>query len=178
MEMPANCRRSHIRLASSDADGVITFTDDWISLLGHHTQIAVLQLEVNLLARARFEVNALKSAESDEGSAFRCRELQIKLYRLVPRASAGICHRDISFYWMSRPHRLLRNAEIAVFEACVAEPISKRIKRLSFKVPIGSPLHRVILKMGQLVDVLVKRNRQPARRIVFAAQRLSDSCAT
>ena len=52
MEGPDNSRRPPIRLASSDADRVIAWSDDWISLLSHHTQIAVVQVEMNRLARA------------------------------------------------------------------------------------------------------------------------------
>jgi len=37
-------------------------SDDWISILGDDAQVAVLQFKVNFLARARFKMNALKSA--------------------------------------------------------------------------------------------------------------------
>ena len=79
MKAPANSRRTRVGLAASNADRVITLSDDWIPLLGHHTQIAALQLEMNLLARARFEMNALESAKSDKGSTLHCREFEIDL---------------------------------------------------------------------------------------------------
>jgi hypothetical protein len=48
-------------LASTYADRVITLSNDWVSMLGHHTQISVLQLEMHPLARARFEMDTLES---------------------------------------------------------------------------------------------------------------------
>src|SRR5690349_9471574 len=118
MEVPANSWRSRIGLASSNADRVIALSDNWISILGHHTQIAVLQLEMNLLARARFEMNPLESAESNERSTFHGRELQIDLYDFISFAIAGIRHRDLRFYRMSRTYSVVGNTEIAVLECC------------------------------------------------------------
>jgi hypothetical protein len=66
MEFSGDYWRPCVRLASADADDILTLSDDWISIRGHHAQIAVLQIEMNLLARARFQMNALESTESDE----------------------------------------------------------------------------------------------------------------
>ena len=96
------------RLASTDADGVITLRDDRIAILGHHAQIAVLQVEVNLLARARFQMNALESAESDLRRTLDGRELEIELDDLISRdlARVGYCH--IGADRLSRSHSLRR----------------------------------------------------------------------
>lgn len=61
----SNDRRSRVRLAAPDAEGVLTASDDGLTRLGDHAQIAILQFEGNLLALARFEMNPLESAKSD-----------------------------------------------------------------------------------------------------------------
>ena len=108
MELSGNYWRSCVRLASADADRVIALSDDRISILGHHAQIAVLQFEVNLLARAGFEMNALKSAESDAGRTLHGRELEIELHNLISRDLAGVGHRHIGANRLSRSHGLRR----------------------------------------------------------------------
>ncbi len=108
--------RSGIRLASADADCVISRSDDRITILGHHTQITILQLEVNLLARTRFQMNALESAESDLGSTLDLRELEIDLYRFISRNFAGVGYGDVGGDRLSRSYCLLRNTEVAVLE--------------------------------------------------------------
>ncbi len=65
VEVSSDSWCSRIRLASSDADGVIPGGNDGTAKLRDHAQIAVLKLEVNLLACARFEMDALKSTKSD-----------------------------------------------------------------------------------------------------------------
>src|SRR5690349_190152 len=79
VEMAADAWRSGVRLASSDADGVIPFRDHRIPFLGHHTQIARLQLEVHLLACARIEMNPFEAAKRDKRSTFDRREFEIEL---------------------------------------------------------------------------------------------------
>jgi hypothetical protein len=74
-EVPANAWRSRIGLAAADADGVFPCGNQRIACLGDHAQIAVLQLEVNFLACARFEMNALEATEGDFGRALDDREL-------------------------------------------------------------------------------------------------------
>ena len=83
--MSGNTGRSGIWLTTADADAVVSAGDDGMAVLGHHAQAAVLQLEVNLLACARIEMNALESAESDLGRTRDQWELQIKLHDLIAR---------------------------------------------------------------------------------------------
>ena len=109
MELSGSHGRSCIRLASADADRVIALRDDRISILRHHAQIAVLQLEVNLLARARFEMNALKSAQSDVRRTLHRRELEIDLDDFISRDFAGIGHRHIGVDGLPRGHSLRRD---------------------------------------------------------------------
>ena len=73
--------------------GVVARGDDRITILGDHSQVAVLQLEMNLLARARFEMNTLEAAQSDAGRALDVRELEIDLHDLISRDLAGVGHR-------------------------------------------------------------------------------------
>src|SRR6185437_8100736 len=61
-------------------------------------------------------------------------------------------------------------AQLAVCELRVAQAVPKWIKRLSFEVAIGPALHRVALEVRKLTDTRVERDRQPACRIVLAAQ--------
>ncbi len=70
MKVPADTWRSGIRLATTDADGVFPSGDDRVAILGDHAQIPVLQLEVNPLARAWLQMNALEPPQSDLRSPF------------------------------------------------------------------------------------------------------------
>ena len=54
-----------------------------ISAFGHHAQVSILQVELKLLALARIEVDAPKSAQSDARRARDGRELQIQLYDFI-----------------------------------------------------------------------------------------------
>ncbi len=65
MEMTADVWCTGIGLSSANADRVIPLRDDWIAILGHHTQIARLQLEMDMLACTSFEMDALKPTQSD-----------------------------------------------------------------------------------------------------------------
>src|SRR5215831_19736651 len=60
-EVAGDTRRSGIWLAAADTDGVITVGDDRMALVGHHAQVSVLELKMNLLTCARFEMDALES---------------------------------------------------------------------------------------------------------------------
>src|SRR5437764_4550716 len=111
MELPGHYRCSCIRLATADADRIVTLRDDWISILGHHAQIAILQIEMDLLARARFQMNALELAESDQGRTLHGRKLEIDLHNLISRELAGVGYRCIRTYMLPRCHRLRRNGE-------------------------------------------------------------------
>jgi len=140
--------RSGVRLASTDADRVITLSDDWISILGHHAQIAVLQLEMNSLARTGFEMNAPKSAESDLRSAFHIRKFEIELDNFISRYLSRIGHRGLRVDRSSCIHSLRCHPEIAVAKGCVAEPIAERVERLAVEVPVGPVGHPVIFDVG------------------------------
>ena len=70
MEVITYARYSSIGLPTTDAECVIPLDDDRIAILGHHAQIARLQIEVNLLRSAGLEMNALKSAKSTRGAPF------------------------------------------------------------------------------------------------------------
>src|ERR1035441_4427623 len=174
MELSGSHWRPCIRLASTNADRVLALSNDWISILGHHAQVTVLQLKVNLLAFARFEMNPLKSAERDLRGALHRGKLEIDLDDLISRNLSRICHRDIRVDWLSRGYSLRRDNEIAVAECCVAESVAEWIEWLAAKVPVGPVGHPIVLKVGQLAYSGVERDRQLSRRIVFTAQRLSD----
>ena len=105
MEFAGATRRSGIGLSAADADRVVPLRDDRIAILGHHAQITRLQIEVNLLACAWFEMNALKSAQSDARRALHGRKLEIELHDLVSRYVSGIGHRDISANGLSGGNR-------------------------------------------------------------------------
>ena len=64
VEVAGRNGRSGVGLATADADRVIPLRDDRIAILRHHAQIARLQIEVNFLACAGIEMNALKSTQS------------------------------------------------------------------------------------------------------------------
>ncbi len=51
--------RCCVWLTSADADGVIALSNDGIAIFRHHLKIARLQIEMDLLARARIEMDAL-----------------------------------------------------------------------------------------------------------------------
>src|SRR5579859_5317990 len=79
-EVSGDARCSGIRLAATDADGVITAGDNRISIFRHHAQVPVLQLKMDLLACAGIEVNALESTQSYSRRPIHWRKFQIKLH--------------------------------------------------------------------------------------------------
>src|ERR1700753_726321 len=95
MEMPGRPWRSGIGLAAADADRVVPLSDDRIAVFRHHPQIARLQLEMELLTRASFEMDALETAESDARSTPDFGKLEIDLHDLVARKLARIRHGHI-----------------------------------------------------------------------------------
>ena len=73
-------------LAAADADCVVAFGDHRFAGFGHHAQIAMFQLEVDLLRRAGLEMDALESAERAERRALHIREAQIELGNFIAAA--------------------------------------------------------------------------------------------
>ena len=90
MEMPGGAWRSSIGLAAADADGVVPLSDDRIAIFRYHPQIARLELEMEQLTRAGFEMDALKSSQSDAWGSLDFRKIEIKLYNLISREPASI----------------------------------------------------------------------------------------
>ena len=101
MEVATYARYSGIGLPTTDAECVISLSDDRIAILGHHAQITRLQIEVNLLRSAGLEMNAMKSAESNAGRALFIREFEIKLHYFVSRDVAGVGDGRVSTEWLS-----------------------------------------------------------------------------
>src|SRR5579863_2391069 len=54
--------RCCVGLTTADADAVIALRDDGIAIFRHHLKIAWLQIEMDLLARTRIEMDARKSS--------------------------------------------------------------------------------------------------------------------
>ena len=115
-EVAADRRRSGVGLAATDADGVLTTGNDGIPIFGDHDQIAILEVEVNLLARARLQMNFLESAESDLRRTLHCRELEIDLYGLISRDLACVGYGDIGGDRLSRSNCLRGDTEFAVLK--------------------------------------------------------------
>ena len=174
VEVAGHTCRSGVRLASTDADGVIPLSDDRIAVLGNHAQIACLQCEMNLLACTRFEMNALKTTEGDVGCALDWREFEIELDNLISRDLASIGHRHIGAKGLPGNNGLRRHVEVAVTEFRLAEPVAKWIKRLAVEIPVGPVRHSVVFKVGQPVDARLEGYRQSAGGIVFPAQGFSN----
>lgn len=148
VEMPGRAGRSGTGLTPADGDGVVATRDDRLAHVGDHAEIAIFQLEMNLLARARIEVNALEATQRKEGRAFHGWELEVELHDFIARRFACVGHRDVGGDRIARINRWLREAQVAVTEFRVAQSIAKGIERRAFKVPVGAALHRVILEIG------------------------------
>src|SRR6185437_4109609 len=101
MKMAGDTRRSGIGLASADADGVIALGNHRITIFGHHTQIAWLQLEMHFLACASIEMNAFEATQSNAGSAFDGWEFEIKLDNLFSGELACIGDGHVGAYGLS-----------------------------------------------------------------------------
>ena len=108
LEVTGDGRRSGIRLAATDADGVVTSGNDRVAIFGDHDQIAVLQVEVDLLARARLQMDFLESAESDLRRTLDRGELDVDLDGLISRNLPRVGYRDIGGDRLSRSDGLRR----------------------------------------------------------------------
>jgi hypothetical protein len=65
VEMADDTRRSGIRLPTTDADGVVPWSDNWIAFVGYDAEIARLQFEMDFLACTRIEMNSFKPSKSN-----------------------------------------------------------------------------------------------------------------
>jgi hypothetical protein len=133
MKFAGEARRSGIGLTSADTDCIVSLRDDRVAILSYHAQVTWRQIEVHLLCGSGFEVNALKSAESDARRALFRRKLEIELHDLVSRYVPGIGHRGIRAEGLSGGDRGSGNAQIAVAKFCVAKTVPEGIKRLASK---------------------------------------------
>src|SRR6185437_3693715 len=68
--------------------------------------------------------------------------------------------------------------QAAIAERRVTQAVPEWPERLSFEVPVRAALHRIILEVGQLIDVFVERHGQTSRRIALATQRSGNGCST
>ena len=66
VEVLCQCLSGCVGLSAADEDGVIPFCYHGFTSFCDHAEIAILQIEMNLLGCARREVNALESAERAE----------------------------------------------------------------------------------------------------------------
>ena len=111
LEVPGDGRRSGIRLSSPDADGVVTSGNDRVTIFSDHDQIAVLQVEVDLLARARLQMNFLESAESDLRRTLDRGELDVDLDGLISCNFPRVGYCDIGGDRLPRSDSLRGNTE-------------------------------------------------------------------
>src|SRR5580658_5336675 len=172
VEVASRNRRCCLGLTSADADGVITLRNDRIAIFRDHAQIARLQVEMDLLARAQFEMDASKAAQSNARSSLDLGELEIELHHLITRGLANIGDRDIGAEGLSGGNRRSGNTQIAIAKLRITQSIAEGIERLAAEVAIGPVCHPVVFEVRQLIDTLVKGDGEPAGRVVFAAQRL------
>src|SRR5579863_6172190 len=80
VEVAGRNGRRRVWLATADADGVIALSNDGIAILRHHLKITRLQIKVHFLAGARFEMDALKSTQSDMRRTLDRRKVEIELH--------------------------------------------------------------------------------------------------
>src|SRR5215469_17955553 len=134
-------------------------------------------MEVNLLHGAWIQMNALESAKSANGRAGHIGKLQIELYHFIAGDFSRVRDSDGGVEGIARVDRRVRQGQIAVAEGRITEAKSERPQRLALEVAVGASVHRVVLKMGQLVNILIKRHRQTPGGIVLPAQRLGNCSA-
>src|SRR5438045_8403890 len=102
------------------------------------------------------QMNALKTAQRADWRALDIRKLQVKLYYFVTSNFSGIGYRDGTIKRVSRIEWRIRQSEIAIAEACIAETISEWPQRLAFEVAVGAARPRVVLEMRQLTAVFIE----------------------
>lgn len=169
VEMAGDFRRSRIGLTSADADRVVPRGDDRLADIRHHAEIAIRELEMNLPALARIEMDPPKSAKCDARRSCEGRKLEVKLRDLISRKLADIRNSHCYVDGIAGAERHFREDEIAIGKVCIAQAIAEGIEWLAGEVPVGTVLHRVVFELRQLVHIFVKRDRQPAGGIVPAA---------
>src|SRR5579862_5229239 len=103
---------------------------------------------MDFLARARFEMNTLESAQGDKRRTIDWRELEIELHDLISCDLSRIGHRHIGAHGLSRSNCLRWHAEIAVAESRIAEAIAKCIKRLTAEISVSPVRHPVVFEVG------------------------------
>ena len=122
-------------------------------------------------------MNALESAQC---TGWRARDIgkpEVKLHYFITGNCSGIRDSDRSVQRISRLDRRIRQSEIAVAKGCITQPISELPERIALEVAVRAAFHRIVFKMRQLVNILVKCDRKASCRIVLAAQGLGDCCS-
>ena len=91
-----------------------------VTIFSDHDQIAVLQVEVDLLARARLQMDFLESAESDLRCTLDCGELDAELDGLISCNFPSVGYCDIGRDRLARRDSLRGNTGgVAVFTKVV-----------------------------------------------------------
>ncbi len=98
--------RGGIWLAAADGEGIVARLDDGFAGCSDHTEVAILQLEVDLLRCPCGEMNALESAECPKRRARNVRELEIELDNLIAFAAAAVGDGDVGRDRIARSYSL------------------------------------------------------------------------
>ncbi len=126
-------------------------------------------------------MRALEAAQLLDGARHgRRRVAHVQLHDLVALALACIAHRQRNVHRLARRRLRCRNAQIAVLEARVAQPIAELIQRLGAQfhviaLPMRPPARQLVaVEDRDLPRVARHRDRQLAAGIVIAKQHVRD----
>src|SRR5256885_16654051 len=92
LKSPCDGWRSGVRLSPADRNRIFPLGDDRFSGVVHHAQVAVFQLELNLLRFARLQVHALESAQRTQWRSGGIWESEIELCYLVAFEFSSVCY--------------------------------------------------------------------------------------
>src|ERR1035441_1284425 len=115
-------------------------------------------------------MNASEPPQRLEGRARHAGEVEIQLDYFIAADLSGVRNRDFHPDRTVGGNRFHGDRQSTIRKGGVTQPVSERIERRSFKVPISAALHRVVLKWRQLTDVSVEGHRQTAGGIVLAGE--------
>jgi len=114
-------------------------------------------------------MDTLEATECSNRRARNVRELEIELNDFIASDCSSISDGNSCIQRIAGIDSRLGKTKIAVAKRGVAEPVSKRLEWFAFEVAVSATLHRVVLKVGQLMNIFIESDGKTSCRIVLAA---------
>ena len=113
---------------------------------------------------------AAESAQRLDGAVGIAFATQVHLHHFVTVHGTGIVEGNRQFQRFTAFQGIAFGLHLSIAEGCITQSVAEGEERLLLQVAVGTPLHIVILKVGQLGRVAIEGDGQPSAGVVAAEQ--------